>query len=60
MLGAICCLSTDYCKGGCIGLSRNQNIKLTYNLIIVLVYLAGLFINHLEANDNAKIKSFNC
>jgi hypothetical protein len=58
MLSAVCCLTTDYCKGGCIGLSRNQNIKFTYNLVIIFTYIAGIFINSINENDNTD--NFNC
>lgn len=35
----LCCWGTDYCKCQWIGLTRNQNIKLTYIISILLLLL---------------------
>lgn len=60
MIKAWCCWGTDYCKCGCLGLTRNQNVKLAYIIIIIFSYLAITLINLQLPDDEAVLIRMKC
>lgn len=55
-----CCWGTDYCKCQIIGLTRNQNIKLTYIIFILLLLFATSMAAHFKSDSPSLITQFSC
>lgn len=56
----LCCWGTDYCKCQIIGLTRNQNIKLTYIILILLLLFATAIVSKYKSESEALIARFTC
>ncbi len=52
MLAKVCCLTTDFCKGECLGLTRNKNVKLSYIGLFIITFVISLIMKSTHADPS--------
>ena len=60
LIKTLCCFTTDCCKGQCLKMSRNQNIKFTYNVFIIASYLLTFVILLFFGNYKSLQSEYKC
>ena len=60
MLKGLCCWGTEYCKCGFLGLTRNQNVKFTYIIFIIIAYAISTMMCSLVSPSDSILTRYDC